>query len=73
MGQFTGEVGIPRTDSISESRSKGSRPSRSILLMKVRMGMPRIRQTWKSLMVWGSTPFTESMSITAESAAVRVR
>ena len=38
---------------------------RSSLLMKVTIGMPRIRQTWKSLMVCGSTPLALSISMTA--------
>ena len=53
--------------------SKGSRASRSILLMKVKMGMCRRVQTLNSLMVWASTPLAASMTITAESAAIRVR
>ncbi len=45
IGQLTGLQGMPSTRSISSSRSSGSLPSRSILLMKVMIGMPRIRQT----------------------------
>ena len=41
--------------------------------MKVTIGMPRMRQTWNSLMVCGSTPLALSMSMTAESAAASVR
>jgi hypothetical protein len=37
------------------------------------MGMRRIRQTSKSLIVCGSTPFTLSMSMTALSTAESVR
>ena len=72
-GQLMGAQGMPRTFSISSSSSSGGRPRRSILLMKVVIGTPRIRQTWNSLIVWGSTPLTLSMSMTAESAAARVR
>ena len=64
---------MPSTCSISSSSSSGGRPRRSILLMNVKIGMPRIRQTWKSLIVCGSTPLTLSMSMTAESAAASVR
>ena len=53
--------------------SKGSRASRSILLMKVKMGMCRSVQTLNSLMVWASTPLAASMTMTAESAAISVR
>ena len=37
------------------------------------MGMCRRVQTLNSLMVWASTPLAASMTITAESAAIRVR
>ena len=53
--------------------SKGSRASRSILLTNVKMGMWRRVQTLNSLMVWASTPLAASMTMTAESAAIRVR
>ena len=53
--------------------SKGSRASRSILLMKVKMGICRSVQTLNSLMVCASTPLAASMTMTAESAAIRVR
>jgi hypothetical protein len=72
-GQVMGQVRIPSTSSTSCRLSKGSRPSRSSLLTKVKMGMPRRRQTWKSLRVCASTPLAQSMSITALSAAVSVR
>ena len=72
-GQLTGLQGMPSTCSISSIRSKGSLPTRSILLMKVTIGMPRIRQTWNSLMVCGSTPLTQSISMMAVSAAASVR
>ncbi len=51
----------------------GARPSRSSLLMNVRMGVLRRRQTLSSLMVCASTPLTESITMTAESTAVSVR
>ena len=47
----------------------GSLPSRSSLLMKVAMGVWRIRQTSQSLRVRSSTPFTESITRRAESTA----
>ena len=37
------------------------------------MGMSRMTHTLKSLRVWASTPLLASMTITAESAAIRVR
>jgi hypothetical protein len=73
IGQVIGAHWMPSTDSISSSSSMGSRPSRSSLLMKVTMGVSRRRHTASSLMVWASTPFTESITMTAESTAVRVR
>ena len=51
----------------------GSRISRSSLLMKVMIGVLRRRQTSSSLMVRGSTPLAPSITISAESTAVRVR
>jgi hypothetical protein len=73
IGQVIGAHWISSTDSISSSSSIGGRPSRSSLLMKVRIGVSRRRQTLSSLMVCASTPLTESITITAESTAVRVR
>ena len=55
--------------SICSIRSNGLRDSRSILLMKVKIGIFRMTQTLKSLRVCGSTPFAASITITAESAA----
>ena len=49
------------------------RASRSSLLIKVKMGMCLMAQTLKSLRVWASTPLPPSMTMTAESAAIRVR
>ena len=37
------------------------------------MGMPRSAHTLKSLTVWASTPLAPSMTMTAASAAMRVR
>ena len=37
------------------------------------MGMSRMTQTLKSFRVWASTPLAPSMTMTAESAAMRVR
>jgi len=73
MGQVIGAHCISSTDSISSNNSIGDLPSRSSLLMKVRMGVSRMRHTCSSLMVCASTPLTESITITAESTAVRVR
>ena len=47
--------------------------SRSILLIKVKIGIWRMTQTLNSFRVWASTPFDPSMTMTAESAAIRVR
>ena len=41
--------------------------------MNVMIGVLRMRQTSRSLMVCASTPFAASMTMTAESAAIRVR
>ncbi len=38
-----------------------------------KIGMLRITQTLNSFLVWASTPLEASMTITAESAAIRVR
>ena len=73
MGQVTGAQPIPSTFSISSSSASGSRPSRSSLLMKVMIGVSRSRQTSISLMVRSSTPFAQSITISAESTAVSVR
>src|SRR5207248_1312602 len=59
--------------SISSSRSKGSRPSRSSLLTKVIIGTSRNRHTSKSLRVCSSMPLAASSTITALSTAVSVR
>ena len=72
-GQFTGVVSSASVFSISSSRSNGSRLSRSILLMKVTIGMSRSRQTSNSLRVRASMPLAASITMTAESTAVSVR
>src|SRR5574340_515431 len=51
---------IPRTLSTSPTSSNASRPGRSILFTKVKMGIERWRQTLKSLRVCASTPFAQS-------------
>ena len=51
----------------------GSRPSRSSLLMKVMIGVSRKRQTSINLIVRVSTPFAQSITMSAESTAVNVR
>ena len=73
MGQFTGHERMPNTFSSSSMRSNGFLAARSILFTKVKIGMPLLRQTWKSLMVWASTPFAPSRTMTAASAAQSVR
>src|SRR5947208_15682138 len=73
IGQVTGAVWIRSTLSISSSSSMGGRPSRSSLLMKVKIGVSRKRQTSISLMVRSSTPLAQSMTMRAESTAVSVR
>ena len=59
--------------STSSKRSVGSRPSRSILLMKTMTGVLRMRQTSINRSVWGSTPFTQSITKMTLSTAVKVR
>ena len=73
MGQVTGLHAIPSTLSISSKSASGSRPSRSSLLMKVMIGVSRSRHTSISLIVRSSTPFAQSMTMSAESTAVSVR
>ena len=73
IGQVIGAQAMPSTSSISSSTSSGGRPSRSILLMKVKIGVVRSRQTSMSLIVRGSTPLAISITISALSTAVRVR
>ena len=73
IGQVIGAHSMPSTDSISSSRSKGSRTSRSNLLTKVMIGVLRMRQTSSSLIVCASTPLAASITITAASTAVSTR
>ena len=73
IGQLAGVVSSARVCSISSSRSKGSRPSRSSLLMKVMIGTSRSRHTSNSLRVCASMPLRASSTMTAESTAVSVR
>ncbi len=73
MGQFRGTASMSSFSSMSWSRSRGSRPTRSSLLMNVRMGVARMRQTSISFSVCISTPFTLSMTINALSTAVSTR
>ena len=73
MGQVTGAHWILSTDSTSSSKATGSRVSRSILFMKLRIGVLRMRQTFSSLIVCSSTPLAASITIRAESTAVSTR
>ena len=72
-GQVIGVVSSASVFSISSRRSKVSRLSRSILLMKVMIGMSRSRQTSNSFRVRASMPLAASITMTAESTAVSVR
>jgi len=54
-------------------RSNGSRPGRSSLLTKVKMGICRILQTRKSFLVCISTPLAQSRSMMAASVAISAR
>ena len=72
-GQVKGAVGMPSVLSISSRISSGSRTSRSILLMKVMMGVLRARHTSRRRSVCGSTPLAASMTIRAASTAVSTR
>ena len=72
-GQVNGTVGMRRIFSISSRSSSGSLPSRSSLLMNVMMGVLRARQTSSSRIVCDSTPFTESITMSAASTAVSTR
>ena len=72
-GQVMGYTLICKIFSTSSIRSRGSRPKRSSLLINVKMGRWRRWHTQNSFFVWGSTPFAASISMTALSAAMRVR
>ena len=73
IGQVTGAVSMRSTLSISSRSSMAGRPSRSSLLMNVMIGVSRSRHTSISLMVRSSTPLAQSITMSAESTAVRVR
>ena len=73
IGQDSGTHSICSLSSMSARMSSGSRPSRSSLLMKVMIGVLRIRQTSMSLVVCASTPLAESITMSAESTAVSTR
>ena len=72
-GQVMGTQGMPSSRSTSSRMSSGSRTSRSILLMKVMMGVLRWRQTSIRRRVCDSTPLAASITISAESTAVSTR
>mmetsp|Transcript_9499 Transcript_9499/g.24016 ORF Transcript_9499/g.24016 Transcript_9499/m.24016 type:complete len:300 (+) Transcript_9499:782-1681(+) len=73
MGHRTGQHLMLNSDSIWSHISRGVSASRSSLLTKVKMGRRRKRATSKSFRVCGSRPFAASTSMTALSAAARVR
>ena len=73
IGQLNGRTFICNSSSISSSKSKGSLPSRSILLTKTITGVLRIRQTSINLRVCASTPLAISITIITLSTAVKVR
>ena len=73
IGQVAGAVSSASAWLTSSSRANGSCASRSILLTKVMIGMSRRRQISNSLSVRASMPLAASITITAESTAVRVR
>ena len=58
---------------MSARMSSGDNPSRSSLLMKVMMGVLRIRHTSMSFSVCGSTPLALSITMRALSTAVSTR
>ena len=72
-GQLMAQTCICRVLSISSSSSSGCRAGRSSLFMKVKMGMPRIRQISKSLRVWVSMPLAASMTMMTASTAMSTR
>ena len=73
IGQETGTDGRPSTSSNSCTRSNGSLVSRSSLLIKVKIGMPRMEQTLNSFFVCASIPLAPSMTMTALSTEVKIR
>ena len=68
-----GTTDIPRAVSISSIKSNGRLTSRSILLINVIMGVWRALQTSIKRLVCASTPLAASITIKAESTAVRTR
>ena len=72
-GQVKGTTSIPRAVSISSINSMGGFTSRSILLMKVTIGVLRARQTSSKRKVCDSTPLAASITMSAESTAVNTR
>ncbi len=73
MGQVMGTAWSPNSSSTSSMSSTGSRPGRSSLFTKVKMGRSRSLATRNSFLVCSSTPLAQSRSITTLSAAVRAR
>ena len=72
-GQVKGTTSMPSAVSISSMSSMGGFTSRSILLMKVTIGVLRARQTSSKRKVCDSTPFAASITMSAESTAVSTR
>ncbi len=68
-----GTAWSPNSSSTSSMSSTGSRPGRSSLLTKVKMGRSRFWPTRKSFLVCSSTPLAQSRSIMAASAAMSAR
>ena len=64
---------MPSTASSSSRSAIGFRVGRSHLFMKVKIGIPRRRQTSKSLRVCASTPLAASITMRTASTAVRTR
>jgi hypothetical protein len=73
IGQLIGAAGMSSTSSISSRSSIASRIGRSSLFTKLTIGVSRRRHTFISLIVRSSTPLAPSITISAESTAVRVR
>ncbi len=73
MGHVMGTAWRPKSSSTSSMSSTGSRPGRSSLFTKVKMGSLRSLATRNSFLVCSSTPLAQSSSITTASAAVSAR
>ncbi len=73
IGQVIGAHSIFSTVSTSSNKSIGVLPSLSNLLIKVKIGVSRNRHTSINLIVRISTPLATSITIKAESTAVKVR